>query len=78
MATWRVRCQKAEQDLAAAPGKGKVAQGSSELAQARQRIGLLEGENQALRQRIAAAREQVARLSTRLRFVEEHGAGDAA
>lgn len=78
LATWRARCQKAEQDLAVAPGKGRVVQGSSELAQARQRIGLLEGENLALRQRIAAAREHVQRLSTRLHFVAEHGAGDAA
>jgi len=48
-----------------------------ELVQARQRITLLEGENQLLRQRIAAAREQLQRLRTRLRFVEDRG-GDAA
>ena len=46
--------------------------------QARQRIALLEGENQLLRQRIAAAREQVEQLRTRLRFIEDRGAGDAA
>ena len=74
---WRARCLKAEQDLAAAPTKGKVVSGSSEVAQARQRIGLLEGENQDLRRRITRAREHVERLSTRLSFVEEHGAGGA-
>ena len=50
----------------------------SDLPQARQRIALLEGENQLLRQRIAAAREQVEQLKTRLRFIEDRGAGDAA
>lgn len=78
LGVWRTRCLKAEQDLAAAPSKGRVVQGSSEVAQARQRIGLLEGENLDLRRRIAAAREQVERLSSRLRFVEERGTGDAA
>ncbi len=78
LGSWRTRCLKAEQDLASTPSKGKAGHGSSELAQARQRIGLLEGENQDLRRRIGAAREHVERLSTRLRFVEEHGAGDAA
>lgn len=56
--------------------KGRAA--GPDLPQARQRIALLEGENHLLRQRIAAAREQVERLRTRLRFVEERGAGDAA
>jgi len=46
--------------------------------QARQRIALLEGENQLLRQRSAAAREQVEQLRTRLRFIEDRGTGDAA
>ena len=59
---------------------GGTGRGGSGLdaPQARQRIALLEGENQLLRQRIAAAREQVERLRTRLRFIEDRGAGDAA
>jgi len=58
---------------------GKRAGGSApDLQQARQRIALLEGENHLLRQRIAAAREQVERLRTRLRFIEDRGSGDAA
>jgi hypothetical protein len=48
-----------------------------DLQQARQRIALLEGENHLLRQRISAAREQVERLRTRLRFIEDRS-GDAA
>lgn len=72
---WRSRTYKAEQEIGAGKGRGHVA---ADLHQSRQRVNLLEGENQLLRQRIAAAREQVERLRTRLRFVEEHGAGDAA
>ncbi|MGQ0702452.1 MAG: hypothetical protein ACT4PM_04885 [Gemmatimonadales bacterium] len=41
--------------------------------QVKQRIGLLEAENQLLRQRIVAAREQVERLRTRMRFMEDRG-----
>lgn len=77
---WRARAQKAEQDLAAiGPGKGKGgAHTGQELVQARHRISLLESENAALRQRIDFAKEHLERLRTRLRFVEDHGAGDAA
>lgn len=79
MASWRARCQRAEQELAqSGPGKGKGGHGPAELSQARLKLGTLEGENQDLRRRIAAAREHVERLRTRLRFVEEHGTGDAA
>lgn len=66
------------------PAKPEPDAGSSKLRvgdlhQARQRIALLEGENQLLRQRIEAARESVERLRTRLRFIEDRGAtGDAA
>lgn len=78
-----------EQELSGGRGKGlgraepepapKGRGGSGlDLQQSRQRIALLEGENQLLRQRIAAAREQLDRLRTRLRFIEERGAGDAA
>jgi predicted nuclease with TOPRIM domain len=49
----------------------------ADLSQARQRLALLEGENQLLRQRIAAAREQVEQLRTRLHFIEDRGT-DAA
>jgi len=81
MASWRARCQRAEQELAqAGPGRGKGGHGHgpAELSQARLKIGTLEGENQDLKRRIGAAREHIERLRTRLRFVEEHGTGDAA
>ena len=77
LASWRARCQRAEAELAGS-AKGKGAHAGPELSQARLRIGALEGENDDLKRRIAAAREHVERLRTRLRFVEEHGAGDAA
>jgi chromosome segregation ATPase len=77
LASWRARCQRAEAELAQSTGKGKGHAGP-ELSQARLRIGALEGENDDLRRRIAGAREHIERLRTRLRFVEEHGAGDAA
>ena len=76
LASWRARCLKAEQDLG--PARGKGGHSSADLQQNRQRIALLESENQLLRQRITAAKEQVERLRTRLRFLDEHGAGDAA
>ena len=73
-----------EEELGLKRGSGKseaepVSRGRvADLTQARQRIALLEGENQLLRQRIMAAREQVEQLRTRLRFIEDRGAGDAA
>lgn len=78
LANWRTRCQRAEQELSTSHSRGKGGHSGPELAQARQRIQGLEGENQVLRQRIAVAREHLERLRTRLRFVEEHGTGDAA
>jgi predicted nucleic acid-binding Zn-ribbon protein len=75
LGTWRERCLKAEQDLT--QGKGRSHTGP-ELLQARQRSGLLEGENKVLQQRIAAAREHIEQLKSRLRFVEEHDAEGAA
>jgi chromosome segregation ATPase len=78
LASWRARCQRAEAELAQSIGKGKGGHAGPELSQARLRIGALEGENDDLKRRISAAREHVERLRTRLRFVEEHGAGDAA
>jgi hypothetical protein len=41
--------------------------------EARQRIELLERENQLLRQRVGSAKEMVERLRTRLRFIEDRG-----
>jgi hypothetical protein len=41
--------------------------------EARQRIELLERENELLRRRIGAAKEAVDRLRTRLRFIEDRG-----
>lgn len=79
LASWRARCQRAEQELTqAGHGKAKGGNPGADLSQMRLRIGSLEGENQDLKRRIAAAREHVERLRTRLRFVEEHGTGDAA
>jgi chromosome segregation ATPase len=78
LGTWRARCQRAEQELTQSHAKGKGGHTGPELAQARQRILALEGENEVLRRRIGVAREHLERLRTRLRFVEEHGTGDAA
>ena len=75
LATWRDRAQRTEPDTG--PLKGKGAQ-SHELQQARLRITSLENENHAMEQRIAAAREQVERLRSRLRFVEDHEAEGVA
>jgi chromosome segregation ATPase len=76
LTTWRARCLRAEQELGHKVGKALPT--PPELQQYRHKVGLLEGENQLLRQRIGAAREQVEQLRTRLRFVEEHGAEGAA
>jgi chromosome segregation ATPase len=75
LGSWRDRSLKAEQELT--QGKGRSHTGP-ELLQARQRVGLLEGENRVLQQRISAAREQIEQLKSRLRFVEEHDAEGAA
>ena len=74
LSAWRDRALRAEQEATPVKGRGH----GPELSQARQRIGLLEGENRALTLRIAAAREQVEQLKSRLRFVEEHEAEGAA
>ena len=76
LGAWRERNVRAEQELT--HGKGKGHHAGPELALARQRIGVLEGENRVLQQRIAAAREHVEQLKSRLRFVEEHDAEGAA
>lgn len=73
LAGWRARAGRP----ADAVPKVRGSMGVADLSQARQRLALLEGENQLLRQRIAAAREQVEQLRTRLRFIEDRGT-DAA
>jgi FtsZ-binding cell division protein ZapB len=50
----------------------------AELKEARQRLIDLETENQALRQRIEAAKERLRVLAARLSFLEQHGGGTAA
>lgn len=77
LAGWRRRTLRAEAELAEARASGgKVA--GPELKQARQRVIELETENQALRQRIDAARERLSGLAARLTFLEQHGGGTAA
>jgi hypothetical protein len=74
LAGWRSRAGKlGEAAVPRASGRG----GAVDLQQSRQRLALLEGENHLLRQRIAAAREQLEQLRTRLRFIEDRGT-DAA
>lgn len=70
LAAWRRRSLKAEAELAEARSKGGLAAGP-ELVQSRQRILDLEMENQALRERIAAARERLANLAGRIAFLEQ-------
>ena len=75
LGSWRERALRAEADATPVKGRGH---GGAELAQARQRVSLLEGENRALLRRIAAAREHIEQLKSRLRFVEDHDAEGAA
>jgi chromosome segregation ATPase len=73
LTAWRKRCQRAEAEL----GDLKSRSGSlagPELIQVRQRILDLERENQELRQRVVAARDQLASLSSRLVFLEDRKA----
>jgi predicted RNase H-like nuclease (RuvC/YqgF family) len=74
IAGWRKRCLEAEAEVEAL--KARTASFvSGDIAQGRQRNADLEGENRELRRRIAAAREQVEQLRTRLRFVAGEAAG---
>jgi hypothetical protein len=77
LAGWRRRTLKAEGELQQARENGGVLAGP-ELNQARQRVIELETENQALRQRIDAAKERLKTLAGRLTFLEQHGGGNAA
>ena len=60
-----------ETELTALRAKPSSGSSAADRESTRQRIGLLESENALLRQRIAAAREQVERLRTRIRFIED-------
>jgi hypothetical protein len=62
-----------EEELLALRGRSVAGGKASGDREARQRIELLERENQLLRQRVDAAREVVERLRTRLRFIEDRG-----
>jgi dynactin complex subunit len=77
LAGWRRRSLKAEAELKEAQASGGVVAGS-ELKESRQRVIDLETENQALRQRIDAAKERLRVLAARLSFLEQHGGGNAA
>lgn len=70
LTAWRARAQRAEADLAEQKGKGGALAGP-ELLEFRQRIVDLEKDNQELRRRVAAAREQLGALQARLAFLEE-------
>ena len=77
LAGWRRRSLRAEAELKEAQASGGVVAGA-ELKEARHRILDLETENQALRQRIDAAKERLRVLAARLSFLEQHGGGNAA
>jgi FtsZ-binding cell division protein ZapB len=77
LAGWRRRTLRAEAEIQEARAHGGVLAGP-ELTQSRQRVIELEVENQALRQRIDAAKERLQSLAGRLSFMEQHGGGNAA
>jgi chromosome segregation ATPase len=72
VAAWRRRSLKAEGELQEIRAKGGVYEGP-ELSGVRQRVVELETENQALRERIDAAKERVRSLAARLAFLEQGG-----
>lgn len=72
VAAWRRRSLKAEAELQDIRAKGGVYEGP-ELSVSRQRVVELEAENQALRERIEAAKERVRSLAARLAFLEQGG-----
>ena len=74
---WRHRALKAESDLVGTKGKRKGSSGPAVL-QARQRVVELEVENQALLQRIEAAKTRVQTMSGRLAFLERASEDGAA
>jgi chromosome segregation ATPase len=72
VAAWRRRSLKAEAELTEIRAQGGVYSGP-ELSGARKRIHDLETENQALRERIDAAKERMRALAARLAFLEQGG-----
>ena len=74
---WRHRALRAESDVKATRGKGKGSSGP-EVLEARRRVVDLEVENQALRQRIEAAKTKVQTMSGRLAFLERASEDGAA
>lgn len=71
LAQWRRRCLAVEAEVEALRSR-TASFVSGDLAESRERIAELEDRNTALEARIAAAREQLEQLRTRLRFVEDH------
>lgn len=76
LAAWRKRAARAETELAELKARGGPVSGP-ELLEVQQRVADLEAENQDLRRRVAAAREQLGALSSRLIFLEGRSAGAA-
>jgi predicted nucleic acid-binding Zn-ribbon protein len=72
----RKRVQRAEAELAEFKSRGGTLAGP-ELLQVRQRIVDLEKENHDLRRRMAAARDQLGALRSRLAFLESREEGAA-
>jgi chromosome segregation ATPase len=72
VAAWRRRSLKAEAELQDIRAKGGVYEGP-ELSVSRERVVELETENQALRERIEAAKDRVRSLAARLAFLEQGG-----
>ncbi len=77
LAAWRRRSLKAEAELAEARSKGGVVAGP-ELIKTRQRLLELEVENQALRERVEAARSRLVVLASRVGFLEQDAGEGAA
>ncbi len=77
LAAWRRRSLKAEAELGEARAKGGVVSGP-ELIQSRGRVIELEMENQALRERVDAARDKLRLLANRLGFLEQDADEGAA
>ncbi len=75
LGSWRRRCLKAEAELQQLRDSGS--KGGPAPAAVRERVVQLETENQALRNRVEAARERVQSLVGRLSFLEEQAGGVA-